>query len=204
MKLICILLSSLFFLFSCKPSAKPADENFIITKANLFPEIYIVPLGKVDKQTIAIVAKGIEKFYGIKPVIEKPIPLTTDLLAKSGTRYEGNKILSKFKSNRYQLFITEKDIAIKYPVRHSDEWGIMGLSNCPGTTAVVSTFRIKRSSKLFAIRLQKVCNHELGHSLGLPHCKASSTCLMNDARGTMKQIDKEEMKFCVECEKKSK
>jgi len=204
MKRILLFLFSFFILLICKSATKSTNEIIVDKKPSFFSEIYIIPLGKVDKQTIAIVAKGIEKFYGIKPVIEKPIPLTKDLLAKSGTRYEANKILTKFRSNRNQLFITEKDIAIKYPVRHSDEWGIMGLSYCPGRTSVVSTYRIKRTSSLFGARLQKVCNHELGHSLGLPHCKASSTCLMNDAHGTMKQIDKEEMKFCVECEKKLK
>ena len=202
MKRIGLLLIYGFFLFSCKSATKSATVDVVEKNTKSFPEMYIVPLGKVDKQAIAIVAKGIEKFYGINPVIEKPIPLTKDLLAKSGTRYEANKILTKFRSNRNQLFITEKDIAIKYPVRHSDEWGIMGLSYCPGRTSVVSTYRIKRTSSLFGARLQKVCNHELGHSLGLPHCKASSTCLMNDAHGTMKQIDKEEMKFCVDCKKK--
>jgi archaemetzincin len=195
-------LFSLFLLLSCKLATKPTTEDVVEKETKLFYEIHIVPLGNVNKQTIVIVANGIEKFYGVTPVIENSVPLTKDLLAKSGTRYDGNKILGKFKSNRYQLFVTEKDIAIKYPFRHSDEWGILGLSNCPGHIAVVSTFRIKKYSNLFDIRLQKVCNHELGHCLGLKHCNASPTCLMNDARGTMKQIDMEEMKFCVECEKK--
>lgn len=202
MNRIYIYFTCVFFFLCCQPSGKKVTDNDGIPVSTLFSEIQIVPLGVVNKQTIGIIAKGIEDFYGVSPIIEKPLPLTKDLLAKSGTRYEANKILSKFNSNRYQLFITEKDIAIKYTRRKSDEWGIMGLSYCPGNIAVVSTFRIKKHSDLFRVRLQKIVNHELGHSLGLNHCNSSPTCLMHDANGTMKQIDMNEMKFCVECSEK--
>jgi archaemetzincin len=185
-------------LCGCNHSTK---ANTVKPTVNTFTEIDIIPLGNVDSQTIELVRKGVEAFYGVVPKVKKSQPLTSDLLTKSGRRYNANLILAKYRSERYVLLITEKDIATKYLPRKSDEWGILGLSHCPGHTAVVSTFRMKRNSSKFAIRLQKVCNHELGHSLGLKHCNATSTCLMNDARGTMKQIDKEEMKFCDSCEK---
>ena len=127
--------------------------------------------------------------------------MTDDLLAKSKTRYEANKILSKFKSGKNLLIITEKDIAIKYRKHNADEWGIMGLGYRPGKTCVVSTLRIKRNvnEALFKERLIKICIHEIGHNLGLDHCKADPTCLLNDANGTIRQVDREGMYFCKKC-----
>ena len=58
------------------------------------------------------------------------------------------------------------------------------------------------TEKLFRERIVKVCIHELGHNLGLPHCKADDKCLMNDANGTISQVDKECMYFCDSCKKK--
>lgn len=127
--------------------------------------------------------------------------MTDDLLAKSKTRYEANKILSKFKSGKNLLIITEKDIAIKYRKHNADEWGIMGLGYRPGKTCVVSTLRIKRNANeaLFKERLIKICIHEIGHNLGLDHCKVDPTCLLNDANGTIRQVDREGMYFCKKC-----
>jgi hypothetical protein len=39
----------------------------------------------------------------------------------------------------------------------------------------------------------------MGHTLGLPHCDHTPTCLMNDARGTIRQIDREEPALCPVC-----
>jgi len=166
--------------------------------------IYIQPLGEVNPHIMSLINSEIKHFYNKKLVMLPSVPLTKDLLAKSKTRYDASKILKKFKSDKNILIITEKDIAVKYERRHSEEWGIFGLGACPGNTCVVSTFRLKRKAteKLFRERIVKVCIHELGHNLGLPHCKADDKCLMNDANGTISQVDKECMYFCDSCKKK--
>ncbi len=51
------------------------------------------------------------------------------------------------------------------------------------------------------MRLVKVVNHELGHTLGLPHCP-SAGCLMEDAKGTIVTVDNETGAFCDGCKKK--
>lgn len=196
-----ILLS--IILGSYQNTTKPKEEKVIQTEKKIFQAINIIPLGKVDTNVLSDIKLGIEKFYGLSPIIEKPVPLTDDLLAKSKTRYEANKILSKFNSNRNLLIITEQDIAIKYKKHNSDEWGIMGLGYRPGKTCVVSTFRIKKKANeaLFKERLIKICIHEIGHNLGLKHCVYDPKCLMNDANGTISQVDREGMYFCKKCKR---
>jgi len=175
----------------------------LISITNKAPQkiVYIQPLGYVDNNTIQIIKKSVESFYGFKCEIRKEISLTEDILASSKKRYEANKILSKYKSSENILLITEKDIAYHDKKRNVKEWGIIGLGYRPGTVCVVSTFRIKKnvSNVKFVERLRKVSLHEIGHNLGLDHCKNDIKCMMNDAKGKISQIDKEEFYFCKKC-----
>jgi archaemetzincin len=165
--------------------------------------IYLIPLGNVNASTSQFVQRSVKSFYGFECIIKKQEPLAKSLLAKSNTRYEATAILNAYKSNENILLLTEFDIAYHksdtYP-----EWGIFGLGFRPGSTCVVSTFRLKKgvSQSKFLERLQKVCIHEIGHNLGLSHCTASPICLMNDANGTIKQVDKEQLIFCESCKHK--
>lgn len=55
--------------------------------------------------------------------------------------------------------------------------------------------------KEFKQRLIKICIHEVGHNLGLKHCVYDPKCLMNDANGTISQVDREGMYFCKKCKR---
>jgi len=166
--------------------------------------IHIVPLGDIDNSYLEFTRKQIIDFYGFECVIEKRIPLTEDILASSKKRYEATKIITKYNSNRNVLLLTAADIAHFNKQKNISEYGIIGLGFRPGTTCVVSTFRIKRnvSNKKLLERLAKVSIHEVGHNLGLDHCSHDRKCLMNDARGTVTQIDHEDLWLCDKCNQK--
>jgi archaemetzincin len=162
--------------------------------------IYIQPLGDVNSKYTDYLKTSVKEFYGYECVIKPKVSLTSDILANSKTRYEASKILNKYNSNQNILIITEKDIAHK----KSDEfpeWGIFGLGLRPGKTCVISTFRLKKkvSTQKMLERLKKVALHEIGHNLGLEHCKNNKECMMNDADGTIKQVDQEKIWFCKKC-----
>jgi archaemetzincin len=143
---------------------------------------------------------SIKEFYGYDCVIKPKLNLTNDILAGSRTRYEAGKILNKYNSNQNILIITEKDIAHKKS-DNFPEWGIFGLGLRPGKTCVISTFRLKKnvSNQKMLERLKKVALHEIGHNLGLAHCSFNKECMMNDADGTIKQVDREKIWFCNKC-----
>lgn len=164
--------------------------------------VHITPLGKVSERQLILIKGWVKSFYGFNCVIDKQEPLTKDLLAKSQTRYEASKIIKKYKSNKNILLLTNVDIVYFNKVKNIKEYGIIGLGYKPGNTCVVSTFRIKNTTKnKFIDRLNKVVLHEIGHNLGLPHCKYDKKCLMNDANGTVKQIDQEKIWLCSNCKK---
>lgn len=163
--------------------------------------IHIVPLGNIDSGYLEFTKKRITDFYGFECVIDNRIPLTDDILASSKKRYEASKIITKYNSKKNVLLLTDVDIAYFNKQKNISEYGIIGLGFRPGTTCVVSTFRIKRnvSEKKMLERLEKVSIHEVGHNLGLDHCPHDRKCLMNDARGTVSQIDHEDIWLCDKC-----
>jgi len=166
--------------------------------------ICIQPLGNVSREEIDVVKSSVENFYHYKCIVKPALSLTNDILAGSKTRYEANRILAKYKSGEITLILTEKDIAVKNPERHVNEWGVFGQGDMPGTTCVISTFRLKHhaSNQLFHTRLIKVCLHEIGHNLGLDHCTSGDKrCLMNDSKGALKTVDEEKVFLCAKCKK---
>lgn len=162
--------------------------------------IYIQPLGDVNQEYLDYIKTAVKDFYGYECIVNSKLNFSNDILAASGTRYEASKILNKYNSNRNVLLITERDIAHrksdKYP-----EWGIFGLGLRPGKTCIISTFRLKKkvSKKMLLVRLKKVALHEIGHNLGLQHCTYNKVCMMNDANGTIQQVDQEKIWFCPKC-----
>jgi archaemetzincin len=162
--------------------------------------IYIQPLGEVPNDYLTFLQQSVTRFYGYQCVVKPAVPLTPDLLAASQTRYEASKILHQFNSTQNLLLITTKDIAHRKSATQP-EYGIFGLGYRPGTTCVVSTFRLHRkvSRTQCLERLEKVALHELGHNLGLPHCTHDKHCMMQAAQGTIKQVDLEKVWFCGKC-----
>lgn len=205
-KQLLMLLPFAGMLLSCmqsdnKQQSKTLDKT-VSEKSAALTTIHIQPLGAVSDEVLQDVYLGLKQFYQKQEVlIEKSVPLNKTLLASSGTRYSADSILKKFNGASNVMVVTEKDIVT--PKNDTKEWGIFGLGFRPGNVCVISSFRLRRNSTaaLLRERLQKVAIHEVGHNLGLEHCTHDSKCLMNDAKGTIKEVDQEKMFFCDYCRK---
>lgn len=200
--LILFLMLSFVSFMKCKEVHMPEKKvERRIEKSTALKTVYLQPLGNVQQEYLQAVSSAVKDFYGYDCVIKPPVNFSDDIIAPSKTRYEASKILAKYRSKENLLILTEKDIAVKNKTRETDEWGVLGLGYRPGTTCVVSTFRMKRNATSVKIkeRLKKVALHEIGHNLGLKHCTSHPECMMNDANGTIRQVDREKIWFCNAC-----
>lgn len=144
-------------------------------------------------------------FYHCTAIVLPPKDLPAFAYYHPRQRYKADSLL-KFQSGLLPkgcetvVGLTQKDISTSMPGK--PDWGIFGLGYQPGNACVVSVFRLTATTyEQYRERFVKVLLHELGHNQGLPHCTYNQYCLMNDAHGTIAQVDKERKWLCENCRK---
>lgn len=163
----------------------------------------IQPIGPINNTLLDQVAESLRSTYDFDIFLLDPVPLPAEAFYPPRKRYRAEKILDyieRVESPRFQkvLAVTAVDISTTkgaYP-----DWGIFGLAYLSARPCVVSTFRLKRnaSTQQMLVRLLKVVRHEVGHTLGLPHCP-NRGCVMEDANGSIASVDSGDGTFCKAC-----
>ncbi|MFD2914725.1 matrixin family metalloprotease [Psychroserpens luteus] len=179
--------------------------------------IGIQPYGDIDSKVLDAMTEILKTSYQTQVYVldRKELPQEAFINIKS-PRYRADSLLIDLKkqcpdSIDYIIGITSKDISttkrntngdIKTPESKYSDWGIFGLGYKPGKSCVVSTFRIKNvEASLFKSRLQKISVHEIGHNMGLDHCKTEK-CVMQDAVESINTVDVANFELCPNCHHK--
>jgi archaemetzincin len=201
----------IFFVIGC---------SLVACTENTPKKIALQPFGNFDASLQDSVLSSIERTYGFEVVAlpSRELPKSAFIHVKS-PRYRADsiiRILKREKPNEYDYIIglTSSDISTTKkdkngnplePKSRYQDWGIFGLGFRPGPSCIASTYRLKTNdSGLLIERLKKVCNHELGHNLGLPHCESSDKCVMKDAAESIKTVDNVYLTLCADCSSKIK
>lgn len=201
-------------MISCAPEKhEPIHANGIPSSGKM--EILLQPWGKVDELYLKSCQSALEKNYPAKVTIAEMKPAPSSARSSySNSRLRADSLLQIMDRERMEPYhkvigITAMDISCtknKEPKWKYKDWGVFGLGYCPGSTCVVSYYRLGArgaGEQLKLERFRKVCVHELGHTLGLPHCKTKG-CVMSDAAETILTIDGETEDLCSHCKEQLK
>jgi archaemetzincin len=167
--------------------------------------VAIVPLGAVKQEYLERVVQEIQARMDVQVRIEPQRELPTEAFYKLRKRWRAEKLLAVLDANlpagawkvmgvtEAQISTTKGDII---------DWGIAGLGRLGGQSCVVSSFIYKKhskSKKVLLRRLGDLAVHELGHTLGFPHCEVKG-CVMADAKGkAIKSADNSSGQYCAQC-----
>lgn len=157
--------------------------------------VAVQPLGPVPPEELQAVADALRELYGFETQLLAEVDLPAEAWYEPRRRYRAEKLLDFLDGLVPEGFdriagVTVKDISTTKG--DIEDWGILGLASLPGTSSVFSTFRCRRRvHDVPAIeRLRRVAVHEVGHTLGLPHCPTYG-CYLEDAGGKAETIDRE-------------
>jgi archaemetzincin len=168
--------------------------------------VHILPFGAIPDDAVEETARGLRTHAPVTVIVEARHALPNETRSVIVGRYRAERILDWMQNLELGpgklMGVTDVDIVTKKG--KNENWGILGLGTLDGRCSVLSTFRMKRiwenggaREALVRERLWKTAVHELGHTLGLPHCP-NRGCIMEDAHGTVKTTDRE-TELCPDC-----
>jgi archaemetzincin len=169
--------------------------------------VAIQPIGEgASGKQIEAIRAALFAFYGFQTTVLSSASLPKAAYYAKRRRYRADTLLdfllTKIPAGAHRIIgVTNADISTTKGKIH--DWGVLGLATLDGKACVISAYRAKRGARGVEhtrTRLAKVAVHEIGHTLGLPHCP-SRGCLLEDARGKVTTTDRE-TDLCARCRRR--
>lgn len=176
-------------------------------------KIYIIGFEGVDKEVLESIRMGLEDIFGMGSC--KVLDDVLELPREAYNRFRGQylsepllEVISKRLSKCMEedcVLLGVTDVDIYAPGMNF----IFGLAQFPGRAALISLFRLRpelyggeRDRGLLLERAVKEAVHEVGHLLGLKHCR-NQFCVMHFSLH-IGMTDRKSKFFCEDCLKRLK
>jgi archaemetzincin len=181
----------------------PADEPQFRAK------VILVPLRSFPDDLLDSVEESLSVELDVEVERHEVVALPDEAYYAPRKRYRAEKLLDFLEQYATDpdvkvLGVTEVDISTTGD--SAPDWGIFGLGRVAGSTAVISSYRLKRKPKNrehVRFRVSNVAVHEVGHTFGLQHCdEKESECIMLDAEGGIENTDSSSGTFGPSCRKR--
>jgi archaemetzincin len=157
----------------------------------------LIPFGRADQLALSVVAANIQAVIGMPTHV---LPYRADpeeAYLAARRQYDAIKILNTLSEEKagalFKLGVLQHDLCI--PILTY----VYGESQLGGHAAVISLSRLYHlDRRMTCERGAKIGLHEVGHLLGLEHCRESA-CLMRFSK-QLAHLDLLPLRFCPACE----
>jgi archaemetzincin len=166
-------------------------------------KLYLVPVGEAPGDVLTTLQPKLEGTFGVACAIAPALPQPLDAYRRSRGQYLSTKILEEL--GRLDLpgasrLLGVVDLDLYVPELNF----VFGQATMGGRQALIALPRLRQGfyglaedRDLFHLRVLKEAIHELGHTLGLGHCRDRS-CVMSFSN-FLRDTDVKGATFCLTC-----
>jgi archaemetzincin len=168
--------------------------------------VVLVPLGQTAPDLVAQVARAVRERFAFDVTVAEAVPHDPAAWYAPRKRWRAERLLDQLDALDlgevdHVIGLTEQPISTTKGARY--DWGIAGLGQLPGKSCVLTSYLFRgvkaESRARYRRYMENLVLHELGHTLGLPHCPLER-CIMADAKGNARRAARlSSNEYCPRC-----